>query len=92
MLEGSLHRQGPGLLQTLIESLDSLRLLGRRSWLAMLGIAVGCAAIVALLNIGQNAANEAMTAFKGMGAETIVASFPFSTVERCRPRLILARS
>ncbi|WLH14721.1 ABC transporter permease [Pseudomonas hefeiensis] len=78
MLEGSLHRQGPGLLQTLIESLDSLRLLGRRSWLAMLGIAVGCAAIVALLNIGQNAANEAMTAFKGMGAETIVASFPFS--------------
>ena len=71
MLEGSLHRQGPGLLQTLIESLDSLRLLGRRSWLAMLGIAVGCAAIVALLNIGQNAANEAMTAFKGMGAESL---------------------
>ncbi|WP_417696614.1 ABC transporter permease [Pseudomonas sp.] len=78
MLEGSLHRQGPGHLQTLIESLDSLRLLGRRSWLAMLGIAVGCAAIVALLNIGQSAANEAMTAFKGMGAESIVASFPFS--------------
>ncbi|CAN7444249.1 ABC transporter permease [Pseudomonas brassicacearum] len=78
MLEGSLHRQGPGLLQTLIESLDSLRLLGRRSWLAMLGIAVGCAAIVALLNIGQSAVNEAMTAFKGMGAESIVASFPFS--------------
>ncbi|MBT2340783.1 MULTISPECIES: ABC transporter permease [Pseudomonas] len=78
MLESSPHRQGPGLLHALIESLDSLRLLGRRSWLAMLGIAVGCAAIVALLNIGQNAANEAMTAFKGMGAQSIVASFPFS--------------
>lgn len=93
MLEGSLHRQGPGLLQTLIESLDSLRLLGRRSWLAMLGIAVGCAAIVALLNIGQNAANEAMTAFKGMGAETIVASFPFSPLNnRALPPTLDTRS
>lgn len=93
MLEGSLHRQGPGLLQTLIESLDSLLLLGRRSWLAMLGIAVGCAAIVALLNIGQNAANEAMTAFKGMGAETIVASFPFSPLNsRALPPTLDTRS
>ncbi|UZE15952.1 ABC transporter permease [Pseudomonas sp. B21-054] len=93
MLEGSLHRQGPGLLQTLVESLDSLRLLGRRSWLAMLGIAVGCAAIVALLNIGQNAANEAMTAFKGMGAESIVASFPFSPLNsRTLPPTLDTRS
>ena len=93
MLEGSVHRQGPGLLQTLIESLDSLRLLGRRSWLAMLGIAVGCAAIVALLNIGQNAANEAMTAFKGMGAESIVASFPFSPLNsRTLPPTLDTRS
>ncbi|OPG71500.1 ABC transporter permease [Pseudomonas ogarae] len=93
MLEGSLHRQGPGHLQTLIESLDSLRLLGRRSWLAMLGIAVGCAAIVALLNIGQSAANEAMTAFKGMGAESIVASFPFSPLNsRALPPTLDTRS
>lgn len=93
MLEGSVHRQGPGFLQTLIESLDSLRLLGRRSWLAMLGIAVGCAAIVALLNIGQNAANEAMTAFKGMGAESIVASFPFSPLNsRTLPPTLDTRS
>ena len=93
MLEGSVHRQGPGLLQTLVESLDSLRLLGRRSWLAMLGIAVGCAAIVALLNIGQNAANEAMTAFKGMGAESIVASFPFSPLNsRTLPPTLDTRS
>lgn len=93
MLEGSVHRQGPGFLQTLVESLDSLRLLGRRSWLAMLGIAVGCAAIVALLNIGQNAANEAMTAFKGMGAESIVASFPFSPLNsRTLPPTLDTRS
>lgn len=93
MPEGSLHHQGPGFLQTLIESLDSLRLLGRRSWLAMMGIAVGCAAIVALLNIGQNAANEAMTAFKGMGAESMVASFPFSQLNnRALPPTLDTRS
>ncbi|MWB60854.1 ABC transporter permease, partial [Pseudomonas aeruginosa] len=47
-------RYGPTLLQLLIESLDSLRLLGRRALLALLGIAVGCAAVVALINIGHN--------------------------------------
>jgi len=62
--------------QALFESLDSLRLLGRRSLLALLGIAVGCAAVVALLNIGHNAANEAINSFKGMGINTLVATFP----------------
>ncbi len=79
---GSMHEPangyGPSLLHALIESLDSLRLLGRRSLLALLGIAVGCAAIVALLNVGASAANEAISAFKGMGTETMVASFPYS--------------
>lgn len=60
----------------LLEAFDSLRLLGRRSLLALLGIAVGCAAVVALLNIGHNAANEAISAFKGMGTNTLIATFP----------------
>lgn len=62
--------------QALFESLDSLRLLGRRSLLALLGIAVGCSAVVALLNIGHNAANEAINSFKGMGTNMLVARFP----------------
>ncbi len=62
--------------QALFEALDSLRLLGRRSLLALLGIAVGCTAVVALLNIGHNAANEAISAFKGMGTNTLIATFP----------------
>jgi len=64
------------LRQACIESLESLRQLGRRSLLALLGIAVGCAVVVALLNIGHNAADETFNAFKDMGANTLVATFP----------------
>ncbi|MBA1263050.1 MULTISPECIES: ABC transporter permease [Pseudomonadaceae] len=78
MVEQQAGRHGPFLLQTLIESLDNLRLLGRRSLLALLGIAVGCAAVIALLNIGHNAANESIRTFKGLGADTLVATFPHS--------------
>ncbi|QVK30737.1 ABC transporter permease [Pseudomonas syringae] len=81
MLDHSL-RHGPSFLQALTESFDSLRMLGRRSLLALLGIAVGCGAIVALLNVGASAANEAVSAFKGMGTEIMVASFPYSTDQK----------
>lgn len=74
--ETSQGRVGPLLLQTLIESLNSLRLLGHRSVLALLGIAVGCGAVIALLNIGHNAANESINTFKGLGTNTMIATFP----------------
>ncbi|RCW95917.1 MULTISPECIES: ABC transporter permease [Kosakonia] len=67
-------RYGMPWLQLLLESLDNLRLLGRRAVLALLGIAVGCAAVVALLNIGYNAEREAMSIFRGMGSELLVAN------------------
>jgi len=73
---------GPSLLQVLLESFDSLRLLGHRSVLALLGVAVGCASIVALLNIGHSAADQAMSDFKGMGTDTLLVSFPSETSER----------
>jgi len=73
------------LRQAWLESLDSLRLLARRSLLALLGIAVGCAAVVALLNIGHNAANEAINAFSGMGTNTLVATFPPQPGSSIRP-------
>jgi putative ABC transport system permease protein len=69
-------RHGPSLFQILVESLTSLRLLGHRSVLALLGISVGCASVIALLNIGHNTTNEAMNAFKGLGANTLLVSFP----------------
>jgi putative ABC transport system permease protein len=65
---------GPSWAQRIGESLISLRLLGRRAWLALLGIAVGCASVVALLNVGQSAASHARQMFQGMGSELMVAN------------------
>lgn len=67
-------RYGMPFSQQILESLENLHLLGRRAILALLGIAVGCAAVVALLNIGRNAENEAMRIFQGMGSEIMVAN------------------
>jgi putative ABC transport system permease protein len=71
----------------LSESFDSLRRLGRRSVLALLGIAVGCAAVVALLNIGHCAALDAIAAFKGLGTNLLLAGFTAQpgVVERPAP-------
>ncbi len=77
MLSMNSGRHGLSFAQALRESLDSLRLLGRRSLLALLGIAVGCASVIALLNIGYNAANEAISTFKSMGSNILVAHFSF---------------
>ncbi|MCA6927330.1 ABC transporter permease [Pectobacterium versatile] len=65
---------GPSLQQRLLEPLNSLILLGRRAVLALLGIAVGCGSVVALLNIGHNAEAEAMGVFRGMGSDLLVAT------------------
>lgn len=73
------NRRVPFFVQVLLESLNSLRSLGRRTLLALLGIVVGCATVIALLNIGYNAANESLKTFKGMGSNTLTASFPPSS-------------
>ena len=65
---------GPSWQQRLTEPLENLRLLGRRAVLALLGIAVGCMAVVAVLNIGHNARIQAMSVFEGMGSDLFVAS------------------
>ncbi|MCE7521259.1 ABC transporter permease [Vreelandella titanicae] len=56
------------------EAIANLRVLGRRSFLALLGIAVGCASIIALINIGHNAANESIQSFREMGTNSLIAS------------------
>ncbi|MBD8145418.1 ABC transporter permease [Pantoea agglomerans] len=83
MSQDNLHRSalyerhqpyGPSWEQFLIEPLDNLKLSGRRAILALLGIAVGCMAVVALLNIGHNGRLQAMSIFKGMGSDLLVSS------------------
>ena len=64
------------LSQLLHEAFVSLRTLGRRSILALLGIVIGSSSVVALINIGHNASVDAAMIFKDMGTDTLVAQFP----------------
>jgi putative ABC transport system permease protein len=57
----------------------SLRALGKRSVLALIGIAIGSSSVVAMINIGSNAAEEASMIFKGMGVNTLVAQLSETT-------------
>ncbi|MGY2376847.1 ABC transporter permease [Pseudomonas sp. SDO524_S393] len=63
------------LSQLLHEAFVSLRTLGKRSVLALLGIVIGSSSVVALINIGHNAAVDAALIFKDMGTDTLVAQF-----------------
>ncbi|NVZ24420.1 ABC transporter permease [Pseudomonas gingeri] len=62
--------------QLLHEAFVSLRTLGKRSMLALLGIVIGSSSVVALINIGHNAAQEAAAIFKDMGTDTMTVQFP----------------
>nr|WP_314481705.1 ABC transporter permease [uncultured Pseudomonas sp.] len=64
---------GPGWQQRISEALQNVRLMGRRAWLALLGIGVGCASVVALLNMGHSAALQARQLYEGLGSELMVA-------------------
>ncbi|ANF86882.1 ABC transporter permease [Pseudomonas sp. M5A4_2d] len=74
-VESSL-RVEQSLSQLLHEAFVSLRTLGKRSILALLGIVIGSSSVVALINIGHNAAVDAAMIFKDMGTDTLVAQFP----------------
>ncbi|WP_454724975.1 MULTISPECIES: ABC transporter permease [Cupriavidus] len=77
MFEPHHHARGPSWRAILRESKDGLWLSARRSLLALLGIAVGCGSIIALLNIGRNAAEESMRTFKDMGTNLLIVRFPY---------------
>ncbi|NWD77751.1 ABC transporter permease [Pseudomonas gingeri] len=62
--------------QLLHEAFVSLRTLGKRSLLALLGIVIGSSSVIALINIGHNAAQEASAIFKDMGTDTLSVAFP----------------
>lgn len=63
----------PALNQIIEDALDSFRTLGRRSILALLGVTIGSGSIVAVINIGYNAAQEAAVIFHDMGVDTLIA-------------------
>ncbi|TPV51836.1 ABC transporter permease, partial [Pseudomonas fluorescens] len=51
----------------------NLRTLGKRAVLTLLGVVMGSCSVVALINIGHNAAEEAAAIVQGMGVDTLVA-------------------
>lgn len=59
---------GPTPLQLLAEASQSARKLTQRALLTMLGIAIGSAAIVTLLSLGQGAAEASLRAFESLGS------------------------
>lgn len=65
---------GPSWPQRIGEALGSVRQLGARAWLALSGIAIGCAALVALMNIGHGAAQHVRQMFQGLGSDLLVVS------------------
>ncbi|NBF05716.1 FtsX-like permease family protein [Pseudomonas sp. Fl5BN2] len=68
--------------QLLHEAFISLRTLGKRSILALLGIVIGSSSVVALINIGHNAAEDAAAIFQDMGTDTLAVQFPDSSGNR----------
>lgn len=71
--------RGHGAPLLLNDLIANLRALGKRSILALIGIAIGSSSVVATINIGSNAAAEAAMIFKGLGVTTFVAHLSRST-------------
>jgi putative ABC transport system permease protein len=62
----------PGLSIIFDEALDNLSGVRQRTFLSLVGIVVGAASVVALINIGENAATEATRQFQSMGTDILV--------------------
>ncbi|HEX5336825.1 MAG TPA: ABC transporter permease [Gallionella sp.] len=54
------------------EAIDNLRGVRQRTFLSLVGIAVGAASVVALINVGENAAAESTRQFRAMGTDILV--------------------
>lgn len=58
-------------METMSEAFANLRAQGRRSALALLGILIGAASIVAMLNVGHVAQQESLKLFANMGVDIL---------------------
>lgn len=54
------------------DAIDNMRAVRQRTLLSLLAVVIGAAAVVALLNIGENTSDEAVRQFKSMGTDLIV--------------------
>ncbi|MBP2316908.1 ABC transporter permease [Azospirillum soli] len=71
-LSGRSTHLGTGLLGTLAaEAVGNLRAMRQRSLLALLGIVIGTAAVIAMVAIGETAKQQALGQFKAMGTDLL---------------------
>ncbi|MFS8050682.1 ABC transporter permease [Rhizobium sp. BR 314] len=61
-------------LQIILEVVSDLRSLKSRAILALVGITIGTAAVIAMLHVGHNAKSEALRQFEALGADLISVS------------------
>lgn len=54
------------------ETIEDIRLVKGRGILALVGIAIGTAAVVAMLHVGHNASREALRQFEALGTDLIL--------------------
>lgn len=54
------------------ETIEDIRLVQGRSILALVGIAIGTAAVVAMLHVGHNASGEALRQFEALGTDLVM--------------------
>jgi hypothetical protein len=82
--------------ESVSEALGNLRAQGQRSALALLGILIGAASIVAVLTVGHMAQQATLKMFRHLGVDLInIHAMPAegsttgvldrATIERCRP-------
>lgn len=63
---------GPGLWRALVaDALGNLRAVRQRSLLALLGIGIGTAAVIAMLGVGDAAKRQALGQFRAMGTDLL---------------------
>ncbi|WP_131800883.1 ABC transporter permease, partial [Methylobacterium indicum] len=60
------------LREVVLDCVDNLQALKGRTLLALTGIAIGTAAVIAMLHVGHNARMEAMRQFEVMGVDLAV--------------------
>ena len=65
----------------LLLSLNSLTHRGLRSWLTILGIIIGVAAVVAMLSVGNGMTQSMESSLSGLGADILTVSAGYSQAE-----------
>lgn len=77
------HLSGLGII--LDEAIDNLVGVRQRTFLSLIGIMVGAASVVALINIGENTASESTRQFQSMGTDILVVQNGISMFATGRP-------